>query len=95
MFLGIYRFEGDVSELLPAYERLLESIPSDTLSLHVCVQDAGGLWVYDTCPSKDVFQSFASSAGFHDAVKAAGLPPPKVSLSGNVHSAIVSGKRVI
>jgi len=95
MFLGTYRFEGNVDELTPMYEKMIASIPKESLHLHVCVRDAGGLTIYDTCPSREVFQSFSSSDFFHDALKAVGLPSPQVTLVGDVQAAILSGKRVM
>ena len=94
MFLGIYRFEGDSARLRQAYDRMMEQIPHDGLHLHICVADANGLSIYDTCPSKEIFQSFAISPGFNGLMKASGLPLPKVTPMGEVHAAFVSGKRV-
>lgn len=95
MFLGNYRFEGKLEDLLDGYGRLLASVPKEALHLHVCVQDRGGLWVYDACPSREAFQSFANSENFRDALKAAGLPAPRVTLVGEVHAAFVSGQRTL
>jgi len=93
MFLGIYRLEGDTSQLRQGYERLLESVPHDGMQLHVCVTDPGGLWIYDTCPSREAFLSFAASPEFRNALKTAGLPEPKVTPVGDVQAAFVAGKR--
>jgi len=95
MFLGIYRFEGSVERLRAAYEKLLASMPHDGLHLHVGVFDAGGLWIYDACPSRAIFESFAASTTFRDALAAAGLPKPAVTPVGEVHRAFVAGKRVV
>lgn len=94
MFLGIYRFEGEANELCEAYDRLLDNVPHSNLNLHACVVDAGGLTVFDTCPSEEAFMSFASGPEFKAALQASGLPIPHVTPMGEVHAAFVSGKRV-
>jgi hypothetical protein len=87
LFLGSYHFAGGPEELLPAYERLVASMPADAAVLHICVVDDSGLTVYDACPSRDVFEQFSASAGFAEAVRAAGLPQPRVEPAGHVHAA--------
>ena len=84
MFLGAYDFDGDPGDLLPAYERLAAAIPGDASELHVCIVRDEGLTVYDTCPTRDVFVAFSSSAGFLGAVRSAGLPEPTVRPLGDV-----------
>ena len=86
VFLGSYDFDGDIQELLSAYERLVAGFPQDAFDLHVCVVREGGITVYDTCPSRAVFADFSSSRGFRDAMAKAGLPAPKIQLLGDVHT---------
>lgn len=93
MFLGTYRIEGDPAELTQAYDRLIAALPQSGLTLHVCVKDDQGLWIHDTCPSREAFVAFASSAELRNAMKSAGLPPPKVVPIGEVHAAFVGGER--
>jgi hypothetical protein len=93
MYLGIYRFEGNVPDLLVGYDRMMQAVPPAALHLHVCVPDDGGLWVYDACPTREVFERFAASADFRALLADAGLPPPQVRLVGDVHRAIVGGER--
>lgn len=95
MFLGTYRFEGDPAQLKQAYDRMLALIPQENMSLHVCVLDDTGLWVYDTCPTREAFTEFSAGADLHNAFKAAGLPEPKVDPVGEVHVAFVGGKRTV
>jgi hypothetical protein len=94
MFLGIYRFEGDATQLRQAYDRMIDQIPHAGLHLHVCVADPDGLSVYDACPSKEIFLSFAASPEFNGVMKASGLPPPRVTPMGEVHTAFIAGKRL-
>lgn len=93
MFLGVYRLQGAIDDLVAGYERLLQSIPHQGLHLHVCAHDAQGLWIYDACPTKQAFVSFANSDEFRQALKAAGLPTPEVKLIGEVHAAFWAGQR--
>ena len=86
MFLGAYHFDGSPAELIPAYERLMAGFPPDSLDLHVCVVRDGGLTVYDTCPSAEVFAAFSTSDDFAGAVRAAGLPDARVEPLGDVHA---------
>ena len=84
MFLGAYHFDGDPDVLVPAYERLMAGFPADSLELHVAVAREGGLTVYDACPSGVVFASFSVSDDFLGAVRAAGLPAPRVEPLGDL-----------
>jgi len=95
MFFGTYRFEGDVGRLRDAYGRLLASMPHDGLHLHVGVTDAAGLWIYDTCPTREIFESFAASADLRDALAAAGLPEPAVRPVGEVLDAFAGGRQIV
>ena len=94
MFLGLYRFSGKADAMLAGYERMMKQVPPGAIHLHVCVQDAEGLSVYDSCPSREVFEEFANSGQFHDMVATAGLPNPTVTLLGDVHSAWFEGNRL-
>jgi hypothetical protein len=87
MFLAAYHFDGTPAELVGAYERLMGAFPPDSLDLHVCVIRDGGLSIYDACPSASVFADFSASEQFAGAVRAAGLPAPRVEPLGEVHAA--------
>ena len=82
---GAYHFDGETSELLAAYHRLLEQFPPASLTLHVCVVREGGLTVLDACPSRAVHAEFVRSTAFTGAVAAAGLPAPRIEGLGEVH----------
>ena len=93
MHLGIYHFDGDPDELMAAYERLSASISADGSALHVCTRRDGGITIYDTCPSQDVFERFSASDAFQGALAAAGLPAPRIEGEA-VHDARVRGSRL-
>jgi len=88
VFLGAYRFDGDPADLTPAYDRLVASIPAGMIELQVCIVEDRGITVFDTCPSRAVFDEFTSSDGFAAAVEAAGLPTPTIEPLGEVHGFI-------
>jgi hypothetical protein len=77
--LGIYEFRGDPEQLLPAYDRLMASMPAGNTSWHLCARRADGIVIYDTCPSEDAFNAFSSSPALQQAFAAAGLPAPAIS----------------
>jgi hypothetical protein len=79
MHLGIYRFEGEPQELLPAYDRLLAMIPAGNITWHLCAVEPGGIVIYDTCPTEAAFTAFSSGPDFAAAVRAAGLPEASVT----------------
>jgi hypothetical protein len=87
MFLSAFHFDGDPTELIPAYEALLSGLPADAIELHACVVTEEGITVFDACPSREVFEEF-TSGGFQSAVAAAGLPLPRIVPLGEVHKAI-------
>ena len=87
MFLGIYRFAGDPTELTASYDRFMTTIPDEELLFHLCVRTDDGLVVYDTCPSHAEFRAFSTDAQIAAAMKDAGLPQPQVEEVGEVHRA--------
>jgi len=88
--LGTYRFSGDPSELVAAYDRLMATMPLEQVTLHVCVVDADGITIYDTCPTEEVFARFSTDPAVRSAFAAAGLPEPEVH-GRPVHNAVVDG----
>jgi hypothetical protein len=95
MFFGTYRFEGDPAQLKQAYDRMLDLLPQENLSLHACVPDDTGMWIFDTCPTQEIFMEFSASEDLRNALKTAGLPEPEVLPVGEVHAAFVDGKRTV
>jgi hypothetical protein len=87
MFLGTYEFVGEPDELLAAYDRMMEGMPTEGLPFHACVQVEGGIAIYDCCPTAEVFHAFSQSPELGGAMRAAGLPAPTVTPIGAVHVA--------
>jgi len=85
MYLGRYRFDGDPTPLLSAYERMLARFDPATFTLHVCTVDEHGITVFDACPDEATFRSFSTSPDWLMACASAGLPPAVVTAVGDVH----------
>jgi hypothetical protein len=93
MFLGAYHFDGDPDELLPAYHRLLDGFLPGAVELQLCVGTERGLTLFDTCPSRAVFEAFSGGEALGTALTAAGLPQPRVELIGDLYHTVVGVSR--
>ena len=89
MYLGAAYFDGDPGELLPAYQRMLDTFGLEALDVHLCITREGGLTVFDACPTREIYEEFTRSETFLGAIAAAGLPEPRVSGLGDVQVAHV------
>ena len=89
MFLGRYRFAGDPTELVAAYDRMMSGLDRATLDLHICVVEPNGLLVLDACPTEEVFRTFSASPEFRGLCRRAGLPEPAIEHLGTVHEALL------
>jgi hypothetical protein len=87
MFLGAYHFDGDPTDLLLGYRRLMAGFPPDSSDLHVSVERVDGITVLDACPSSEVFADFSAGLEFRTAIQGAGLPAPRVEPVGEVRAA--------
>lgn len=85
MYLAAYHFTGDPAALLAAHDRFLAADARESVDLHVCVAEDGGILVLDACPSRAAFEGFGDSQEFRSALSAAGLPQPRVEGLGEVH----------
>ncbi len=89
MFLGSYTFDGDPNTLVAGYERLNTTFPTGQHDVRICVIRDGGITVYDTCPSRQVFADFSTGADFSTVLESVGLPQPRVEPIGDIHAALV------
>jgi hypothetical protein len=94
MYLGIYDFAGDPDRLLQAYDRLMAEIPESSVHLHACAVRAGGITIYDACPTKEAFERFSTSAAFRNGAAAAALPEPTIE-GLPLHTALARGRPVL
>ena len=92
MFLSVYRFQGDPVALQAAHARMLALIPASNLELHLAVPRPTGLDVYDSCPSREVAESFSAGPGFAQLLKQAGLPRPAIERLGEASAAVLQGR---
>jgi len=95
MFLGIYRFEGNADQLLVGYQKMMELVPKSAIHLHICIRDSRGLSVFDSCPTREVFEKFSGGDDFLGLVRMAGLPAPTVTPIGEIESAWHEGERLM
>jgi hypothetical protein len=93
MHASIWKFAGDPDELLPRYDAMVAEIPRANMRLHLCLRASDGFLLVDTCPSREVFEEFAASAGFRDLRARHGLPEPERVEDFPVHAAFVEGER--
>ena len=66
MHCSIWRFVGDPDDLERRYLALMTEVPEENNVLHAAAKTPDGLIMFDTCPSKEVFDDFFSG----DEVKA-------------------------
>lgn len=89
MHASIWKFSGDPDELLRRYDAMLAEIPPANMRLHLCLRAPDGIVLVDTCPSREVFDEFAS--GFRGLRERHGLPEPDQLEDLPVHVAFVDG----
>lgn len=95
MYLSAYHFDGDPAALTSAYDRMAAGFPRESFDLHVCVARDGGITLFDACPSLEIAEAFSGNEGFRGAVRAAGLPEPRVERLGDIHAAFARGGVVV
>ncbi|TML53619.1 MAG: hypothetical protein E6G15_08945 [Actinobacteria bacterium] len=92
MHASIWRLHGDPKELLPRYDALVADIPRENMRLHLCLRAPDGLVIVDTCPSRQVFESFIAGGAFRALLERHGLPEPEQLEDFPVHRAFVDGR---
>lgn len=91
MHASIWKFDGDPDELLRRYDAMLEEIPRARMRLHLCLRTADGVVWVDTCPTKEVFDSFAQGDDFRALRERHGFPEPARLEDFPVHRAFIEG----
>jgi hypothetical protein len=91
---SIWRFSGDPDALLRSYEAMVAEIPAENMRLHLCLRADDGIVLVDTCPSKEVFDTFFAGEGFRSLRERHGLPEPTSLDDLAVHAAFIDGKRL-
>ena len=94
MHASIWKFAGDPDELLRHYDAMLDEIPRAKMRLHVCLGAPDGIVLVDTCPTKDVFESFARGDDFRALRERHGCPEPSKLEDFPVHRAFIDGREI-
>jgi hypothetical protein len=55
---SVWRFTGDPDELEERYLALLAEVPESNHTLHAAAKTPDGLLIFDTCPSREVYEAF-------------------------------------
>ena len=93
MHASIWHFAGDPQKLLDSYEAMLAELPAANMRLHLGGTTADGLILLDTCPSKEVFDSFFAGEGFAELRRRHGLPDPVAVEDFPLTTVFVDGQR--
>lgn len=72
----------------------MSSIPAESMRFSACARVPDGIVVFDTCPSKAVFDDFSASPGFRSLLEAHGLGAPDSIVDGPAVVAYADGRRV-
>ena len=91
MHASISTFTGDPDELLARYDALLAEVPTINMRMHMCLRAPDGIVVVDTCPTREVFESFHRGDAFRSLLAGHGLPEPAIE-DFPVHVAFLEGR---
>lgn len=94
MHCSIWTYVGDPDDLVARYEALIEEIPRENMRFHACARTPDGLVMVDTCPSKEIFDSFVASPEVQALFARHGLDRPVERVDFPVVRAYAGGTRV-
>lgn len=92
MYASLWTFKGDPDDLAPRYDAMVDEIPLARMELHLCLRSADGIVVLDTCPTKEIFESFVQGDDFRALRDRHGLPEPERLEGFPVRRAFVDGE---
>jgi len=93
MHASIWKFTGEPDDLARRYDAMAAEIPAANMRLHLCLRAEDGIVIVDTCPSREVFESFSTGPEFQALRARHGLPEPVQVQDFPVHAAFVEGRR--
>jgi hypothetical protein len=93
MHVPIWKFTGDHNDLLARHDAMLAEILTDGFIAYLCLRAPDGIVLVDTCPSREAFETFATSNWFRDLRRRHGLGDPTDIRDYPVHTAIVHGEQ--
>jgi hypothetical protein len=91
---SIWTYVGDPDDLIARYEAMVDEIPAGNMRFHACARTADGIVMFDTCPSKEVFDAFYSSPEAQALMERHGLDQPVDRVDFPVVRAYAGGQRV-
>jgi hypothetical protein len=91
MHASIWRFAGDLDQLLRHYDAMVAEIPRASMRLQLSLRAVDGIVLVDTCPSPEAFEAFATGDAFRGLRERHGLPDPERLEDFPVHAAFVDG----
>jgi hypothetical protein len=94
MHASLWKFSGDPDDLLARYDAMIAEIGAANMRLHICLRAEDGIVMLDTCPSKEVFEAFASGAAFRELRERHGMPEPARVDDYPVHLAYAGGQAI-
>ena len=94
MHCSIWTYEGDPDDLVARYEALLADIPAENMRFSACARTPTGIVIFDTCPSKEVYDAFVASDDVQALVARHGLGAPASVADHPVVAAFANGARI-
>ena len=94
MHCSIATYVGDPSDLVARYEALVAEVPARNMRFHACARTEAGIVIFDTCPSKEAYDSFWSSPDVLALFERHGLANPTERIDFPVVRAYADGTRV-
>jgi hypothetical protein len=91
---SLWTYHGDPDDLAARYEAMVTEVPIDSMQFSACFRTPDGIVVFDTCPSKEVFDEFISSDGLRSLMARHGLDHPTSIVDHPMIAAFADGRRV-
>ena len=89
---SIWTWRGDPNDLAAKYVAMVATFSPENMQFSACARTADGIVVFDTCPSKAVFDAF--SPGLREMLEAHGLGAPISVVDYPVVAAYALGRRI-
>ena len=94
MHCSLWTYHGDPGDLSARYEAMVAEIPAESMQFSGCFRTSDGIVVFDTCPSKAVFDEFISSEELRSLMARHGLDHPTSIVDHPMVAAFAGGRRV-
>jgi hypothetical protein len=94
MHCSIWTYEGDPGELVGRYEAMIADLPRENLRFTACARTSTGIVIFDTCPSKEVFDGFVASPDVRALLAHHRLDTPTSLVDYPIVAAYANGSRV-